>query len=212
MCGACGLAPDRHWSAPFLATVPARSSAARAVTAMAARAGARVTVGAAAGGYALATATGRRSLAMNLGEVWDQLRQLRVVDYAVPSVPVAQLPSAGPATLPPLNTPVQAGARACPTWEMQLICTATPTWRYRFPAILAWLAAIDGRGPRRLSLLLTLTAQVDAAVDVLDGSVVRCAAVCPTSPTGSRVDLDDPSGSFSESLGVLLGPLTSIDA
>jgi len=55
MCGACGSAPDRHWSAPFLATVPARSSAARAVTAMATQAGARVTVAADGSGYTVGT-------------------------------------------------------------------------------------------------------------------------------------------------------------
>lgn len=44
MLGACGSGPYRHWSAPFLATLPAPSSAARAVTAMAVQAGARVTV------------------------------------------------------------------------------------------------------------------------------------------------------------------------
>ena len=208
MCGACGSAPSHHWSTPFLATVPARSSAARAVTAMTARSGARVTVGAAAGGYTLATATGKRCVATDLGEVWDRLRQLRVVDGDVRPVPVAQLPSAGPATLPPLNARVQAGAHASPTQAVQRTWTTTLTWRHRFPAVLAWFAAVDGRGPRRLSLLLSLTPQVDAAVDVVDGSVVRCAAVHPSTPGGTRVELDDPDGSFSEPLTVLLGPST----
>jgi hypothetical protein len=67
MCGACGSAPDRHWSAPFLANLPARSSAARAVTAIATRAGSRVGVTAAAGGYAVATPTGRCVVAADLG-------------------------------------------------------------------------------------------------------------------------------------------------
>ena len=212
MCGACGSAPDRHWSAPFLATVPARSSAARAVTAMATQAGARVTVAADGSGYTVGTATGRRSLAADLGEVWDQLRQLRIADGAVPPVPAAELRSAGPATLPPLSTRVQAGARGSPTRATQLTCAATSTWRHRFPAILAWLAAVDGCGPRGLRLLLSLTAQLDATVDVVDGSVVRCAASLPTTKAESRVDLDDPSGSFYAPLNVLLGPLTRVQS
>ena len=206
MCGSCGSAPAQHWSAPFLATVPARSSAARAVTAMATQASARVTIHATGSGYTVETATGRRCLAADLGEVWSRLRQLRTIDDAVPPEPVAQLRSAGPATLPPLNTRTQAGARAFPTRATQLTCTPTPTWRHRFPAVLAWLAAVDGRGPCRLRLRLSLTAQVDAAVDIVDGSVVRCAAVLPTSPAQSWVDLDDAPGTFAAPLHVLLGP------
>jgi hypothetical protein len=208
MCGACGSAPDRHWSAPFLATLPARSSAARAVTAMAVRAGARITVTAAAGGYAIATATGRRSVAANLGEVWVQLRQLHVLNGAVPPVPATQIPSAGPATVPPSEA---VGPHAYPAGRVQLRCAALPSWRHRFPAILAWLAATDGQGPRGLRLLLALTPETDAVVDVVHGFVVRCATEPGTRPAESRIDLDDPSGSFAQPLDVLLGPLTLID-
>jgi hypothetical protein len=208
MCGACGSAPDRHWSAPFLATLPARSSAAAAATTIAAAAGSRMRVTAAAGGYAIATPTGRCWLAANLGEVWQRLRQLGTLDGAVPPVPPTGMASAGPATLPPVEEPVQNGASARLDAGRRLDRVASTSWSHRLPMILTWLAAVDGCGPRRLAIRLGLTSNADFVVDVADGAVVRCTAIAGIGSADSPVELDDPSGSFSEPLATLLRPMT----
>lgn len=197
MCGACGSPPDRHWSTPFLASVPARASAARAVTAIATRSGCRVTVAASTAGYSVTTATGQCSVAADLGEVWARLRQLRGFD-GIPPVPPPQLPSAGPATLPPAGL----GAAAADGHSIR----AAHIGLHRLPLVLSWLAGVDGRGPRRLRLRLGLTREIDAAIDVLDGAVVRCEAVLAVPGVGDGIvtQLDDPGGSFGESLEIVL--------
>ena len=196
MCGACGAAPVGHWSAPFLATLPARSSAARAVTTIAAQAGVRVVVTAVAGGYAVTTPTGQSVVAADLGDACSHLRRLRVLDDAVPPAPA--IASAGPATVPRLGTSPPGGA--------------APSARlHRLPVLLAWLAALDGRGPRLLRLRLGLDTAVDAAIEVVDGLVVRCAAV-PAVDGGldALVELDDPDGLFAESLMTLVEPWAAV--
>jgi hypothetical protein len=188
MCGACGSPPGRHWSTPFLATVPARASAACAVTAIAGRVGCRVTVAASAAGYSVTTATGQSSVAADLGEVWARLRRLRGFE-GIPPVPPPRLPSAGPATVPALHAADGQGTRGA---------------LHRLPVVLAWLAGVDGRGPRRLRLRLGLTAEIDVAIDVRDGTVVRCGAV-PAAPGDGPVEqLDDPGGAFGACLETVL--------
>jgi hypothetical protein len=197
MCGACGSPPDRHWSTPFLATVPARASAARTVTAIATRVGCRVTVAATTSGYSVTTATGQCSVAADLGEVWARLRRLHGFD-GIPPVPPPQLPSAGPATVP------RAGLGAADGDQHSI--RAAHIGLHRLPVVLSWLAGVDGRGPRRLRLRLGLTREIDAAIDVQDGAVVRCAAV-PAAPgvgDGPIEQLDEPDGSFGESLKIVL--------
>jgi hypothetical protein len=194
MCGACGTAPAGHWSAPFLATLPARSSAARAVAVIATRAGARVAVTAVAGGYAVTTPTGQSVVAADLGEVWTHLRRLRVLDGAVPPAPT--IASAGPATVPRLGTTAPGGARPSPRL-------------HRFPVLIAWLTALDGRGPRRLRLRLGLDTEVDAAIEVVDGRVVRCVPVPAVDGPDALVELDDPDGLFTEPLMALVEPWTA---
>jgi hypothetical protein len=208
MCGACGSAPDSHWSAPFLATLPARSSAAGAATAIATRAGSQVRVTAVAGGYAVATPTGRCLLAANLREVWQRLRQLGSLDGAVPPVPPRGMASAGPATLPPMEEPVLNDASTRLDADSRLHRIASTSWPHRLPMILAWLAAVDERGPRRLAIRLGLTSNADFVVDVADGTVVRCTAISGIGGADGSVELDDPSGSFSEPLAALLEPMT----
>ena len=66
---------------------------------------------------------------------------------------------------------------------------------------------MDGRGPRGLRVRLGLTPGIDVAIDVRDGAVVRCTAV-PAAGDG-QVELDDPSGSFAEPLGNVLGPFAA---
>jgi hypothetical protein len=203
MCGACGSAPAHHWSAPFLATLPARSSAARAVTAIVAQAGARVGVTAAAGGYSLATPTGQCVVAADLDEVWTGLRRLRVLDDAVPPAPTT-IVSAGPATVPRIGPPPPA-ADGRPVG-------ADPFRRlHRLPALLAWLAAVDRRGPRLLRLRLGLVPEVDVAIDVVAGTVVRCAAVPATGALDPLVELDDPDVVFAGAVRFLVEPWTARD-
>ncbi len=194
MCGACGAAPALHWSAPFLATTPARSSAARAVTAIASRVGG-VTVAATAAGYSVTTATGRCAVAADLGAVWAGLRRLRGFD-GVPPAPPPRVASAGPATVPVVHGVAAAVDRR-----------PTPLSLHRLPAVLAWLAGVDGRGPRGLRVRLGLTPGIDVAIEVRDGAVVRCTAV-PAAGDG-QVELDDPGGSFAEPLGDVLGPFAA---
>jgi hypothetical protein len=205
MCGACGSAPAHHWSAPFLATLPARSSAARAVTAIVAQAGARVGVAAVAGGYSVTTPTGQCVVAADLDEVWTRLRRLRIVDDAVPPAPTTVV-SAGPATVPRVGPPTPvAGGRPAGVDPF-------PRRLHRLPALLAWLAAVDGRGPRLLRLRLGLVPEVDAAIDVVAGSVVRCAAVPAHGALDVPVELDDPDGVFAEPVRVLVEPWTAVSA
>ena len=96
MCGACGTSGAGHWSAPFLASQPARSAAARAVTAMTGR---RVTVAGTSAGYLVSTPTGNRKAVADLGRVWDVV--------APPGSPcrtdAAPVTLPGPATLPELR-------------------------------------------------------------------------------------------------------------
>jgi hypothetical protein len=200
MCGACGSPPGRHWSTPFLATVPARASAARAVTAIATRIGCRVTVGASTAGYSVTTATGQSAVAADLGEVWVRLRRLRGFD-GIPPVPPPQLPSAGPATVPPLHA-AGLGAPAADGHSIR----AAHTQLHRLPLVLSWLTGVDGRGPRRLRLRLGLTGEIDVAIDMLDGAVVRCEAVLAAPGVGDGLieQLDGPGGSFGESLEIVL--------
>jgi hypothetical protein len=159
---------------------------------MASRAGG-VTVAATAAGYSVTTATGRCTVAADLGAVWAGLRRLRGVD-GVPPAPPPRLASAGPATVPVVDDVVTAVDRR--TTHLSL---------HRLPAVLAWLAGVDGRGPRGLRVRLGLAPGIDVAIDVRDGAVVRCTAV-PAAGDG-RVELDDPGGSFAEPLGTVLGPL-----
>jgi hypothetical protein len=204
MCGSCGSAPARHWSAPFLAVLPARSSAARAVTVIAAQAGARVQVAAAAGGYTVTTPTGVWEVAADLGQVWARLRQRHALGPVLP-VPPMRIASAGPATVPSVHPRVLADTSDRRTANAGTTLAVPGLWLHRFPTVLAWLAAVDGCGPRGLRLGLRLTAQVDAAVDVFDGIVVRCAAVPGAESTDGLIELDDRDGSFAVPLAMLLG-------
>ena len=200
MCGACGSPPDRHWSTPFLASVPARASAARAVTAIATRSGCRVTVAASTASYSVTTATGQCSVAADLGEVWARLRRLRSFD-GIPPVPPPQLPSAGPATVPRLHASDPAGGdvdgRSVRSVHTQL---------HRLPVVLSWLTGVDGREPRRLRLRLALTTATDIAITMRDGVVVRSDAVRAAAGVGDGLveQLDDPGGSFGASLEIVL--------
>jgi hypothetical protein len=203
MCGACGSAPAHHWSAPFLATLPARSSAARAVTTIVAQAGARAGVAAVAGGYSVTTPTGQCVVAADLDEVWTRLRRLRILDDAVPPAPTA-IVSAGPATVPRVGPPAPVADARPPGVD--------PLPRlHRLPALLAWLAAVDHRGPRLLRLRLGLVPEVDVAIDVVAGTVVRCAAVPADGALDALVELDDPDAVFAEAVHVLVEPWTARD-
>ena len=89
---------------------------------------------------------------------------------------------------------------------------AAHTGLHRLPVVLSWLTGVDGRGPRRLRLRLGLTWEIDAAIDVLDGAVVRCEAVLAAPGVGDGLieQLDDPGSSFGESLEIVLRPAPSI--
>ncbi len=93
MCGACGTKGAVHWSAPFLATQPARSVAATMLTALARH---RVKVAATAGGYLVDSPTGHRRAVADLGAAWA----------AVPGIAAGRLsvdrpsPLAVPAAVP----------------------------------------------------------------------------------------------------------------
>ena len=115
-----------------------------------------------------------------------------------PAVPPPQFGSAGPATVP------RAGLGAA-DGEGRWI-RAAHTRLHRLPVVLSWLTGVDGRGPRRLRLRLGLTREIDAAIDMLDGAVVRCAAVLAAPGVGDGLieQLDDPGGSFGESLEIVL--------
>ena len=95
MCGACGVAAPSHWSAPFLASLPARTTAARAVAAMIEATPAVVGV---PGGFLVRRPTGTVDLVPHLGAVWQALDRLGVPRPAATSVPPDVT---GPVTLPP---------------------------------------------------------------------------------------------------------------
>ena len=98
MCGACGTAVPRHWSAPFLASQASRGTAARAVTALI---GPRPTVVAVSAGFLICGATGATTVASDLGAVWQALDRLGVPRPATANCPVHV---GGPVTLPAVRT------------------------------------------------------------------------------------------------------------
>lgn len=101
MCGACGTAAPDHWSEPFLASQPARATAARAVGAMIGQ----QAVLAAPGGFLVRRPTGATVLAPHLGAVWRALDRLGAPR---PAPGRAVPPVTGPATLPAVRpTPVE---------------------------------------------------------------------------------------------------------
>ena len=277
MCGACGARGTDHWSAPFLASHPARAAAARAATALAAP---RVRVTATAGGYLVSTPTGRSAAAGDLGAVWEAARAAGgQLHGGIPPPSPADL--LGPATLPPprpspasvvlvsdepppaayaridvdargwspeetvtqllahstrrrpgvVHVQIHPGEvdqllphlRASPTRPFAVIVLGEQgapaprvaplppgaRWLDRIPALLAWLAGVDGTGaPRGLHLRLPLPDQRVLALDVLHGTVTRCAAEAAEAADG-QVPLalpGDVTGDVDPLVAALLGP------
>ena len=97
MCGACAVAAPSHWSAPFLASVPARATAARAVGAMIRSGPAVVGV---PGGFLVRRPTGAAVVVPHLGSVWQTFDRLGVPRPVTAEPP---LDVGGPMTLPPVR-------------------------------------------------------------------------------------------------------------
>lgn len=94
MCGSCGTAVPRHWSAPFLASQAARATAASAITALI---GPQPAVAAVPAGFLIRRATGGTTLAPDLGAVW---RALDRPDVSRPAPADYPAHITGPVTLP----------------------------------------------------------------------------------------------------------------
>lgn len=157
MCGACGAgsarSPTQHWSAPFLASVPARAAAARTLTRWSRTAGWPGTVVAVAGGFEIATATGRRSLASNLEAAVQQL-----IRHGVSGTRLLASSTAGVVEGPPTEpgerlrgnalsaaTAVPLAAAAALTRPAGSRWTMPPDLRrrYRVPGLLAWVCVAE---------------------------------------------------------------------
>lgn len=206
MCGACGAESARtgrlHWSSPFLASPPARSAAARTMTAWARLAGWTGSVTGVASGYQVATASGRRRLAGDLGTVVEHLAKGGVARDRLSEKATAAVITEGRVTWPgprPRSggTQQQADAAHHPIWlasvdEMRpqpsaraggdvVLLPADPRRAFRVPALLAWLAVVEGTGVLDgLGARLGLGAGRTLSVVVRDGRVVGCAPALAT--------------------------------
>lgn len=178
MCGACGAGSARtalHWSGPFLASVPARSAAAASLTRWTRATGWSGTVSGVAGGFQVATSSGRRSWAVDLGVVVQQLRAYgvradRLLDDPGPGV------VEGPPTWPGLR-PYGAGSDLMEEPGGRLLAP-DPRRRYRLPALLAGLAVAERTGTLgRLTIHLDLGGSAGIVVRTDDHGAVSCEAV-----------------------------------
>ncbi|HEY5821445.1 MAG TPA: hypothetical protein VIT20_05690 [Propionibacteriaceae bacterium] len=200
MCGACGAGSartaGRHWSAPFLASVPARSAAARSLTAWSRGSGWSGSVSGMAGGFETATASGRRSLAADLAGTLDQLQA-----YGLGSGALLEHHGAGfvegPPTWPGLRSHA-TGSSPFPERDpsggepdrVRLDLPFSPRRRYRVPALLAWLAVAE-RGGTVGEVLLRLDLGETGGLTLKSREgVVTCEA---TAATGSDVLIGDPT-------------------
>jgi len=203
MCGACGAGSGRpatqHWSAPFLASVPARSAAARTLTRWGRAATWSGTVTGVAGGFEIATSSGRRSLAPDLAATLERLgaygmgadRLLagsgRGVAEGPPTRPGRRPRShrtaAAGSTLAHQESPVAGGSsRTLPP---------DPRRWYRVPGLLAWLAAAEQQGPLgRMTLHLGLGGQ-DGMVLVSDGAGKTTCEVAPAPASDVVIAADE---------------------
>lgn len=186
MCGACGSgsarSASRHWSTPWLGSVPSRTAVARNLTAWARSAGSTLTVTGVASGFQVATASGRRQLAGDVGEVVDQLQgpgltRRRLLEGSVLGGLVE-----GPATPPAKRVrrrpdrSVFSAARPSGTVQVESL-PADPRRPYRVPALLAWLALADGAGVLgSLRVQLDLGAGTGIELSINDGAVLGCEA------------------------------------
>lgn len=156
MCGACGAGSARsarlHWSAPFLASVPARSAAARTLTRWSRAAGWTGTVKGVAGGFEVATSSGRRTLAPDLAVVLEQLdahgmpgdRLLAGSAAGVVEGPATQ-PGQRPhrSTLPMGPAGPSVGHPSPGTGGASWTLPPDPRRRHRVPGLLAWVSAAE---------------------------------------------------------------------
>ncbi|MGI3786060.1 MAG: hypothetical protein ACRYG2_35395 [Janthinobacterium lividum] len=159
MCGACGAGSARsatlHWSAPFLASVPARSAAARTLTRWSRSAGWAGTVNGVAGGFEVATSSGRRSLVADLAGTLEQLDA-----YGVGSALLLARAAGGVVEGPPtrpgrrprssaavgVKAPVPSDAGVADASGFSQTLMPDPRRRHRVPGLLAWVAAAEEVG------------------------------------------------------------------
>lgn len=189
MCGACGASSARvatqHWSTPFLASVPARTAAAKTLGRWGRAAGWPGTVRGVAGGFEVATASGRRSLAVDLPDVLGQLdayglRSTQLLATAASGV--VQGPPTHPGQRPPPTAAPEARVpdRSATVGLLPFACVlpSDPRRRFRVPGLLAWVAAAEragGLGPVTVQLDLggddglVLSKDVDHAVVCVAG-------------------------------------------
>jgi hypothetical protein len=177
-----------HWSTPFLGSVPARTTAARNLTAWARRAGSSRTVTGVSSGFQVATASGGRRLFRDVGALASQFAGHGVDRRRMLAGPAFEPIIEGPATQPP-ERPRLSAARAVPlTDQSTVIECVTPlpanaARPYRVPALLAWLALADGVGLLgNLRLELDLGNGTGLGLRVKDGTVTGCWAQGPTGP------------------------------
>lgn len=215
MCGGCGAdsarSAARHWSSPFLASVPARSAAARNLTRWSRAAGWSGTVSGVAGGFEVATASGRRFLASDLAVVLGQLGAYGVSLGRLmprPSGDVVEGPPTWPGLRPFGNgagvAPWLACACASPGWTRRVL-PPDPRRRYRVPALLGWLAVAElaeAVEPFSLHLAVGDSAGLVVTSDV-DG-IVSCHAV--RAPNPDFLVLPDVSATADLVALLFLGP------
>jgi len=190
MCGACGAGSGRsapHWSGPFLASVPARSAAARTLTVWARATGWSGTVSGVAGGFQVATASGRRSLAVDLVAALEQLAAIgvrvdRLLDGSASGV--VEGPPTRPGPRPHASTPDRVSCEAdvadrliqadgSTSWALPI----DPRRHYRVPGLLAWLAVAHRTGALgRAAVHLGLGGGTGMLIVTGDDGVITCDA------------------------------------
>ena len=216
MCGACGAGSARsatlHWSAPFLASVPARSAAARTLTRWCRAAGWAGTVNGVAGGFEVATSSGRRSVAADLAGTLGQLEAYGVGSarlLAAAAGGVVEGPPTRPGRRPRASAAagVMTAARPDPGCSeapgLRRILEPDPRRRYRVPGLLAWVAAAERAGPLT-PVTVDLALDGDEGMHLTGGEV--CGVTCEPSPApvdDAVVGLDDAA---SAELLALLSP------
>lgn len=217
MCGGCGAGSARtaaqHWSAPFLASVPARTAAARTLIRWTRATGWSGTVSGVAGGFEVATASGRRWLAGDLAATLARLsacgvRSDRLLDQIVVGV------VEGPPTWPGLRLRPRAPETASdePGWTSvdpfatkttRCVLPPDPRRRYRVPALLTWLAVAE-RTDALVGLVVHLgLGETEGLLLTSGGGLVSCSA---TPAPGSDVVLGAERASTTDR-AVVLSPL-----
>ena len=188
MCGACGAGSARsaaqHWAAPFLASLPARTAAARTLSRWSRATGWSGTVNGVAGGFEVATCSGRRSLAVDLAETLRQLGAYGVGGTALLSAATGGVVE-GPPTQPgPRLRAATKVSAPPPTTTQAPVATRTlqpdPRRRYRVPGLLAWFAVAEKAGSlARVTVHLGLGDREGILLTADDACGVTCVAGSP---------------------------------